>query len=181
MKIITIIGPSGSGKTTLGNYLKHLGCEEIISHTTRSPRVGEIDGLSYYFVDKQTFDKLNKVENITYAGNHYCTSKEEIEERLKHPCKAIYAVVTYEGYQAIKQHYPAETISVFVNTAKEDCIKRMIARGDSEEKIAKRIENFDKDKEFDNKDKCDYIVDNENLTIAMNEISAILMQEMKAA
>lgn len=172
--IVCLIGPSASGKTSLGNYLKnYLGCNEIISDTTRQPRAGEIHGKDYYFRTDTEFDELDMLEEVKYAGNRYGTSVNEIESKAKKEGPALFAVVTYEGYKNMKRLYP-NTISVYINTSKQNCIKRMEERGDSIEEIAKRIINYQAEQEFDNIKKCDFVVDNECFEDAANQLKSIL-------
>jgi len=159
MKIICLIGPSGCGKTTIGNMLKEKGIPEIVSHTTRAPRVGEENGVTYYFVSQEEFEKLDKIEEVTYAGNKYCTSFNEIEAKSK-KSDTLYVIVTYDGYLSLHQAFPGQVVSVYVEANKEQCIERMKARGDKEENIQKRIINFDNMDEFNNMKKCDYVFHN---------------------
>ncbi|KAH9424888.1 hypothetical protein DERP_009110 [Dermatophagoides pteronyssinus] len=82
---IVVCGPSGSGKTTLLNMLFEHFKNELkfsISHTTRKSRPNEINGKSYYFVDRSTFEQMitNKefVEYSQFSGNYYGTSIQEL-------------------------------------------------------------------------------------------------------
>lgn len=79
MKIITITGPTCSGKSTLEKELASRGYGKIISHTTREPRVGEVDGEAYHFVDKEFFEQDTCfIEKITFDGNTYGVHASEI-------------------------------------------------------------------------------------------------------
>lgn len=159
-KIIwALVGPSGSGKTTVGmGTLKKLGIPEIVSHTTRAPRVGEEEGVTYYYVTKEDFDKLEKVEEVCYAGNYYCTSKNEIERKFE-IADELGIIVSIEGVEALKEVYGDAVKAIFMNVNREECIKRMIARGDSEEAIESRKRKFEESNEFDNGKYCDFIYD----------------------
>jgi guanylate kinase len=155
--IWAIVGPSGSGKTSVGaGSLKGAGVPEIVSHTTRAMREGEVEGINYYYVTKEDFDKLEKVEEVCYSGNYYCTSKNEIENKFK-TSNELCVVVSIEGVEALRKCYGDVVKSVFMNIDRDICIQRMYDRGDSEEAIQKRIKNFDESKEFENGPKCDYI------------------------
>lgn len=85
-KLIVFCGPSGSGKSTLvrrliEEYPNQLGFS--VSHTTRRPREGEIDGVHYHFVDSNKMEeeiaKGNFIESATFSGNMYGTSKAAVE------------------------------------------------------------------------------------------------------
>lgn len=156
-KIECIVGPSGSGKDTVAKTaLNSIGYLDIVSHTTRSPRVGEIDGINYHYVTKEVFDTLRKVEEVCYSGNYYCVSKEEIEAKFKQSDNLV-VVVSIEGYEALKKEYGDIVKAIFMNIDRDVCIQRMISRGDSEESIQKRIANYDNTHEFDNGQYCDFI------------------------
>lgn len=160
MKIICLIGPSGSGKTTVGKILKSYNIPEIVSHTTRAPRFDEIDGITYHFVDNDEFAKLDKIEEVIYAGNKYCTSKKEIQSKFE-LSNILFCIVTYEGYESLYREYGKESvISVFIHANIDACASRMIKRGDKKQDVDARICNFEILNEFDNQKKCDIILDN---------------------
>ena len=82
-KIVTITGPSGSGKTTLLNHLvSNHGFRNVISHTTRFRREGEVEGQDYFFVSPEFFDSMEKAgafaESIKFKGNYYGVSKASL-------------------------------------------------------------------------------------------------------
>lgn len=82
MSIITITGPTCSGKTTIESKLQQLGFGRAISHTTRWPRSGEVDGVQYHFVDEEKFKTLESsgkfVETIKFGTSQYAMSAESI-------------------------------------------------------------------------------------------------------
>lgn len=163
-KLIVFVGTSGSGKTTLGNYLKSKGIPELVSHTTRTYRVGESEGSPYYFVTKEFFDKIEKVEESEYAGNHYCISATEVDMKLSaHPI--VYTITNLHGYEQIKNYcavnYPdIKVIMIYVDITLEVAAHRMSERGDTDENIGKRILKAVLDKELENSKYADYIVNN---------------------
>lgn len=84
MKILTLTGPSCSGKTTLLNKLvADHGFQNVVSHTTRPMRPGEVHGVDYYFIDQEHFDYMKKtdgfIENISFNGFSYGVSVAEIQ------------------------------------------------------------------------------------------------------
>lgn len=173
-KIFIIVGPSGSGKTTLGNYLKKAGIPELVSHTTRDKREGEIDNISYYFVDKEKFDKIEKIEYSNYSGNYYCLSKKEVENKL---CKydKVFAITDINGLKQIKEKYPKETVSIFIKVTLDEMVKRMNDRGDSKKDIAKRISNAILNDEFKNEKYCDFTIRNDLLCNSIEKLLKIVL------
>lgn len=170
MKIICIIGPSGTGKTTLlkdslKKFKQHPDfgkefAQEIISHTTRTKRPGEIEGHDYYFVDKKTFDTLTKIENVKYSGNYYCISKEAIDSVST--STLAFVICNLDGYYALKEAYGEDVISIFIYTSFKFLENRLINRGDAKEKIKERLENVVNTDEYSSMKVCDYIFINDN-------------------
>jgi guanylate kinase len=79
--IITLVGSTCSGKTTLKDQLLATGKYiEVISHTTRPMRTGEVDGETYHYVTHNEFDQMEMLERITYNGNVYGGSVQEFEK-----------------------------------------------------------------------------------------------------
>lgn len=156
-----IIGPSGSGKSTYVAYAKEKrGYSEIVSTTTRLPRVGEVDGKDYHFITREEFDHLEMIQRDEYAGNCYGTAQRDLDAAYAHSDKA-FMVITYEGAKSFQQLFQEKqlginVVSIFVDTPIEELEKRMINRGDDPQKIQERIENIKKRHEYENKDKTDY-------------------------
>lgn len=168
-RIILLMGASGSGKTTLGMFLRELGIPELISHTTRQPRVGEVEGDPYHFITKEEFDKIDKVEETEYAGNFYCLAKSEVEDKLK-KFKRVYCITDSYGMQHIRQKYGDMVKVIYISVTLAEMKKRMKDRGDSEEVIEKRIQNAIKNNELGNGSKADSIVRNDNLLKAKRDL-----------
>lgn len=157
---IVLVGPSASGKTSIGMGLREkMGAVEAISHTTRCPRVGEVEGDPYYYISKEQFDAIDKVEFTEYAGNFYCLSAKEMEEKLAGD-KPLYVITDVHGLSALRERYGKSVYAVFVKVDPGIIEDRMRKRGDSEENIQKRLDKAVADKEFDNWEYCDAVVDN---------------------
>lgn len=180
MAIFLITGASGSGKTTIAQEMQKLGYwDECISHTTRDMREGEVDGKTYYFINRPKFEDMLSngefAENVTYDGNCYGITKKEIERVMRDNHKDVFVIVEYDGYLQMKEHYP-DAIGIFLYMSKEDCLANMLLRGDSIDKALKRIERYDD--EMKNRNEYDYVIKNvrnrQNQTI--NVIVNIIMQ-----
>lgn len=160
-RIFLLIGPSGSGKDTLGEHLKSKGIPELVSHTTRKMREGEIDGVNYHFITKEKFNKIERIEESNYSGNFYALSKSEVDSKLKE-FNSVFAIVDINGYEQIKEKYPEETVSIYIEVTLDEMAYRMRQRGDKKEDIAKRISNAILTDELSNGKECDYIIRNED-------------------
>lgn len=161
-KIYVLMGASGSGKTTIGNYLKELGLPEIISHTTRPKREGEVDGVTYYYVTKEEFDKIEKVEQVQYGENFYCISKAEIDNKLN-ASDRLFVICDVNGMEQVKAHYPDEVVVIYLYTSLKEMKHRMKKRGDSIENIKVRIQYAKKTQELDNGKYADFKIKNRDL------------------
>ena len=79
--IVTLVGPTCSGKTTLKDQMLDTGeFVEVISHTTRPMRTGEVNGKSYHFVSQEEFDQMEMLERVSFNGNTYGGSVQEFEK-----------------------------------------------------------------------------------------------------
>ncbi len=118
MTVFVISAPSGAGKTTLNRrLLKELPQLSMsISHTTRQPRTGEVDGEHYHFIDKTSFESMvARGEFIEWAnvhGNLYGTSLSELE-RIKSLGKTPILEIDVQGWEKVKPLLP-DAISVFI-------------------------------------------------------------------
>jgi len=168
------VGPSGSGKTTLGKMLEErMGIPEVISHTTRKPRVGEVDGRDYYFVSNKTFHSLDKIESVVYAGNSYCVSREEIDNKLKMHDK-IYVVTDINGAMQVKKAYSEIVTIIFISLSLIRMGWRMFKRGDSLKKIKDRILYCVRNNEGENHVHADYVIVNNHFDKSVQELNKIV-------
>lgn len=173
--------PSGAGKSTILSHLMRLFPDSVysISHTTRPPRKGEIDGKDYFFVSKEMFlrmieeGKLLEWEEI--LGNLYGTSRELIEEALKKG-QDVFMDIDVKGAQNIKKRFP-QAILIFIKPPSlEELKRRLEKRGtEPEEVISKRLRLAEE--ELKEACKFDYVVVNEDLEKAISEISGIILKE----
>ena len=179
-KLFIVSGPSGSGKSTITKKVRDiLNIPLSISATTRKPRFGEIDGVDYYFLNKNEFEK--KIENdefFEYAnvhGNYYGTLISQIDKKLELGQNVILEIDVQGGIIA-KSKRP-DAILIFCRTEDENILEnRLRARNtDSEEIILKRLENAKKELEYEKK--YDYVIVNKELEISIQELINIINGE----
>ncbi|MFW6130561.1 MAG: guanylate kinase [Atribacterota bacterium] len=153
-KLFCILGPSGVGKTTLGRKLKEdLGFVEIVSHTTRKPREGEVDGVTYHFEDN--FDDLSMIEEVEYDNNRYGFSKEEVDYKLNNFDK-VFCIINKEGIKQFKEIYN-NLVVVFLWASIDECYQRLLER-DGIDSAKNRMKTCVENDEFNNFDIADYII-----------------------
>ena len=147
--ILLLSGPSGCGKSSLLNELY----KEIdnyyfsISTTTRKPRDGDKDGIDYFFVSKDEFEKDIDdgyfLEYATVHGNYYGTSLKPIMSSLN-DAKLVIFDIDVQGYEIVKKQKLKNLItSVFITTPTlKELEKRLITRGtDTKKVIQQRMQN----------------------------------------
>lgn len=155
-KLYVVSGPSGAGKSTVCKEVrKILGINLSISATSRKPREGEKDGVDYYFLTVDEFEKkIQAGEFLEYAkvhNNYYGTLKSEVEKRLENGEKIILEIDVQGGVQ-VKEKFPDAQLIFFKTPTKEDLEKRLRGRQtDSEEIIALRLKNSLAELEYEEK------------------------------
>ncbi len=175
-KIILLLGSSGSGKTSLGQHLQTLGIKELISHTTRKPREGEINDVTYHFITKEEFDKLDRLEETCYSGNYYALSREEVE---RHKESLVYAIVDAEGVKQIRQKYGwNNVIVIYIKITYLRMIFRMLKRGDKIKDIVKRVKNCIITKEMKNYKLANIVIENKDLQQAKFDMMSKLHEKL---
>ncbi len=179
--IIVVTGPSGSGKTTL---LKHLPSEDFyfsVSHTTRLPREGEIDGKDYYFINKETFLKMIEndefLEWVEVFGTYYGTAKSEIEKAFSQN-KHLVLDIEVIGATHIKSYFGNSAIFIFIIAPSiEELERRLRKRGtEDEKKLKERLKRAKEEIKFASW--FDYIIINDDLENAKNEFLSIIKAEL---
>ena len=144
-KLIIITGPSGVGKGTVVKELldRNKDIWLSISATTRNPRVGEKDGLNYYFISEERFkdmiDKKEFLEWAQFAGNYYGTPLSTVNEKIEMGF-IVLLEIEVEGAKQIKEKFP-EAFSIFLlPPSKAELEKRIRNRGtEKEEAINRRL------------------------------------------
>jgi guanylate kinase len=176
-KIVVIEGPSGAGKDSIINGLIELyphKYEKIISMTTREMREFEKPGNPYHFVTDIEFDKMLKsgdiFEHTIRHGTKRGMSERYITDILKKNKTAL-KDCDIVGVRALRKRFN-NVITVFITADKKDIEKRMRSRGDREEDIKIRLADYDK--YMKNIKYYDYIVKNEDLKKAIENVENII-------
>ena len=180
-KFIVISGPSGVGKGTICNKLfKEINAWYSVSTTTRDPREGEVDGINYYFISKEEFEEKIKnnefLEYNIYNNNYYGTSKKIVLEKMEEGIN-VFSEIDVNGAHNIKKIFP-DALLIYIAPPSIDVLReRLIARGTEDmEKINQRLEIAKR--ELEEISFYDYVVVNDDLEKATNEVKDIILKEI---
>ncbi|MGD9975889.1 MAG: guanylate kinase [Desulfatirhabdiaceae bacterium] len=175
-RLFIVSAPSGAGKTTL--------CREVlkripdllysVSHTTRAPRLGEVDGVDYHFISNDQF--LQKISEDRWAewaevhGNYYGTSADFIEENLSHG-KSILLDIDVQGARQIRQRFSG-SIAIFILPPSLTVLKdRLTSRQtDPPSVIEKRLAHANA--EISESSSYDHVLVNDGLSDSVEQLTA---------
>ena len=179
--LIILSGPSGAGKGTIHNELlkTEKNLTYSVSMTTRSPRPDEKDGIDYYFVTEEEFQKeIKKGSFLEYAcvhGNYYGTLKKNVTDSLDNGFDVILEI-DIQGALKIKENN-SDAIFIFIMPPSMRELKnRLVKRGtETKEKIIERFKNAYK--EINEMNKYNYVVINDDVDKAVEKVRSIMIAE----
>ena len=165
-KLFVLSGPGGVGKSTITKALmNHPDFWVSVSATTRSPRAGERDGVDYFYISEDEFNRrisANEfLEWAEFAGNKYGTPITEVHEKLAKGLNVILEI-EIDGARQVRKSSPSAQLIFIAPPSWEELVKRLEGRGtDSDERRAERLalaqEEMAAQSEFD------YVVVNDQL------------------
>lgn len=179
--LMVLSGPSGSGKDTVlaGVYEQLPDVVQSISMTTRAPRDSEVDGVDYHFVTIDCFEnaiKENKMlEYAKYGSNYYGTPKEAVDRMLSEG-KTVVLKIEVQGAGNIRKIYP-DSISIFITPPNLTVLESRLRKrgtetdGDIERRLKIATSELSRVGEYD------YIVINDKLEDAVNDVKTIIQAE----
>ena len=169
---------SGGGKSSLAQALSKRDADIgiSISHTTRDPRSGEINGQHYHFVTVPEFEELvaqhRFLEHARVFDHYYGTSRQAVQLLLDQG-KHVILDIDWQGARSIKANMP-EAVSIFIlPPSREELERRLRARGqDSEEIIKRRM--ADAVSEMQHYSEFDHVIVNDDFDAALDDLDAII-------
>jgi len=182
--MVVLSSPSGAGKTTLSKLLsKNKNFQISVSHTTRKPRINEIDSQDYHFVSEEEFKSLIKNnEFLEYAkvfNNYYGTVKSPVINNLDKGKKLIFDI-DWQGTEQIKEKkLQYKLITFFILPPSKKVLFERLSNRDMKDKliVEERMKQFSKDVLHWNN--YDYVVINDNLENCYNEVNHLIKSEIE--
>jgi guanylate kinase len=183
--LFIISAPSGSGKSTLVNQLRSdvRGLDFSISYTTREPRGSEQEGREYHYIDRASFERMQQanefLESADVYGNLYGTARHALTDAAKHG-NDLLLDIDVQGADQVRRQMP-ESVNIFVMPPTPEVLatrlrNRSRAEGSiSEETIQRRLKKARV--EIENYDEYGYILVNDVLDHAVEELEAIVASE----
>jgi guanylate kinase len=178
--MVILSSPSGAGKTTITKKIqqKYQTFKISVSHTTRKPRPNEVDGVDYFFVSHEKFEKLIKEEKFyefaKIFDNYYGTLRETVDQTIKK--NDIIFDIDWQGTKQLSKFKNLELIKIYlIPPNKEELKKRLVKRNqDSTQEVERRFKAYDKD--IKHWEDYDYVVINENLENCYQQIESIILE-----
>ena len=182
--MIVLSSPSGAGKTTLSKLLSKSNNYYIsVSHTTRKPRINEVDSKDYYFISETEFKSLiNNNEFLEYAkvfNNYYGTNKASVINKLDSGKNLIFDIDWQGTEQIKKKKLKYKLITFFILPPSKKVLFERLSNRDMKDKliVEERMRQFSKDvihwKNYD------YVVINNDLDKCYNEVNNLIKSEIE--
>ena len=179
--LFILSAPSGTGKTSLVNALSQtdIDLSLSISYTSRSLRLGEVEGRDYYFVERKSFEQMLQhgefLESAEVYGNLYGTSQKWINEAIDSGQDVLLEIDT-QGAQQVRRIF-SNAVSIFVLPPSIEALETRLRNRsqDCQEVIARRMSAARQ--EISHVSEYDYVIINENLDKALRELVCVVQAE----
>jgi guanylate kinase len=177
-RLFVIAAPSGAGKTSLVKALleKQPELRLSVSHTTRKPRLNELEGREYFFVGVDDFQALAGeqafLEHAQVFDNHYGTGRAPVEADLARG-RSVILEIDWQGARQVRKSLP-ECVTIFILPPSRDALERRLRdrKTESDAAIARRLRDAVGD--MSHWDEFDYVVVNDSFDRALEDLISIV-------
>ena len=182
--LFVIAAPSGAGKTTLVKAMveRNPDLRFSISYTTREKRLTEVEAKDYFFVTEPQFQVLKEkgelLEHALVFDNHYGTSRSQVEQHLADGHHVILEI-DWQGAQQVRESKP-DCITIFILPPSQYELEQRLRnrRTDTDTVIQRRLSDALTD--MSHWDEFDYVIINDDLTVAVNELESVLNRQAES-
>lgn len=180
--LFIVSAPSGAGKSSLIDaLLKRFNLDDklrlSVSHTTRAPRLGEIDHVSYHFITNEEFEKLierNAFYEYAHVFDHYYGTSREIVEQWLNEGKDVLLDIDWQGARQIRLQTPDAKGIFIVPPSLEELNRRLVTRAtDAPEVIEKRMSKAIS--EISHYNEYDYVIVNDDFDESLLNMRSIIL------
>lgn len=177
MALMILTACSGTGKSTIVRALmaRYPKLKLSVSHTTRSPRPGEVDGEAYHFIDRTQFESLIAIEAFVewaeYADHYYGTSHQMIHKAESSGTHLLFEVDTV-GAESLRKAYPNALSCFLLPPSWQELERRLRDRGTETEEVIQRRLSVSR-QELSQAPFFDYLVVNDDLDQAIEDMSTL--------
>lgn len=180
--LFIVSAPSGAGKSSLIDaLLKRFNLDDklrlSVSHTTRAPRPGEIDHVSYHFITNEEFEKLierNAFYEYAHVFDHYYGTSREIVEQWLNEGKDVLLDIDWQGARQIRLQTPDAKGIFIVPPSLEELNRRLVTRAtDAPEVIEKRMSKAIS--EISHYNEYDYVIVNDDFDESLLNMRSIIL------
>lgn len=181
--IIILSSPSGAGKSSLTRALLEIdnNLRLSISATTRKSRLGEQEGVNYYFKTKSNFEELIKQDEfLEYAkiyDNYYGTPKKYVENLLNQGLDVLFDI-DWQGARNVKQN-AANAVSIFILAPSLEILEQRLKNRATENEEAIKLRIASAQAEISHAHEYDHIITNDDFNDTLHTIHAIILEERK--
>ena len=175
-KLFVLSGPGGVGKSTITKALAdHPDFWVSVSATTRTPRIGERDGVDYFYISDEEFQRRiannEFLEWAEFAGNKYGTPVSQVQEKLQKGLNVVLEI-EIDGARQVRKSSPESKLIFIAPPSWEELVKRLEGRGtDSDERRAERLALAQE--EMAAQDEFDLVVVNDQLERVVNQLVSL--------
>jgi len=180
--LIVLSGPSGVGKGTVRKAIfsqPDMKFEYSISCTTRQPREGEIDGVDYFFKNREQFEEMiandQLLEYAEFVGNYYGTPVDYVKQTLESG-KDVFLEIEIQGARQVREKFPDGLFIFLAPPSLAELKNRITTRGTETEDVINNRMSVAKE-EIEMMHLYDYVVENDKIENAVEKINAIVVAE----